>query len=579
MAQGLNKYGRRLVLPGAGFNERSDAVNAGLLISVPTGSNGIKAAGQPQADAPKAETHSDDASFGHVLAQVGKQADSSTDKSDTAATSTSATEATDAKDSKDSKDPKDQTDSKNSTDSTAALSPLQMALALQSSVVTTVQTGQDGGQVKGDGQPATTQSTTTPLVTTAVDAQQTAQAVQAGSVTAAKADGSVPVVSTSMTPGSGAVPTAADKAGLTADVTSVDPRQGVSSANQSDSADRAATAAQRDLLAVAPDRGSTQPSDRSAKLEPGAHATDLQAQAPVQNQGVSPDKTAQVEASKTVPVATSLDASGRDAEPRIPAAPSLPRDGAGVKAETMAEANINVGQPIQTPSALNANQQAASSAQAGLQDGAMAEQARQVVVSGQAEKGRESGKSLKDAPVSQPVTGAERVGLGTGEGGTARIDGAAKVTAAAPVTALPAEPAAAPAVQSLHLEVERPDIGGVQVRVVLADQTVHAKVTTGQVEVRDFLIAKQDQLAVGLKASGLEMGDFQVDVGSQGRGQSGPGWFAGAQGDQADQGRRPPEPQAAPQPLFVEPRADQWSGYGHGALGGGAERRTLNVFA
>lgn len=550
-------------------------MNAGLLISVPTGSNGAQAAGQRPADASKAETHSDDTSFGHVLAQVGKQADSSTDKTD-AAPSTSTTEAKE----KDSKDSKNATDS---TDPTAALSPLQVALALQASAATASQTGQDGNQVKGDGQPATAQSNAAPLVTTVVDAQQVVQAVQAGAATSAKTDEPAPVVSASsaasMALGNGAIPPAADKAGLTADLPSVGPHQGLPITNQSDVAAQAAAAEQSDLLAVAPGADPTQASDRSARLEPGAHATDHQAQAPVQDQGIVPNKIAQVEASNAVPVATGLDASGRDAEPRIPAAPSLPRDGAGVKAETMAEANINVGQPIQTPSEQNANQQAATSAQAGLQDRAVTEQARQVVVSGQADKGKESGKGQKDAPVSQPVTGAERVGLSTGEGGGARIDGAAKVTAAAPVAALPAEPAAAPAVQSLRLEVERPDIGGVQVRVVLADQTVHAKVTTGQVEVRDFLIARQDQLAVGLKAAGLEMGDFQVDVGPQGRGQSGPGWFAGAQGDQADQGRRPPEPQAAPQPLFAEPRADQWSGYGHGALSGVAERRALNVFA
>ncbi len=208
----------------------------------------------------------------------------------------------------------------------------------------------------------------------------------------------------------------------------------------------------------------------------------------------------------------------------------------------------------------------------------MTEQARQLAASTQVDKNKDPGKSQKEPQSSQPVTGAERLGIGTGDGRTGHSDGAAKVAAPAPVAALPTEPAAVSSVQSLRLEVERPDLGGVQVRVVLADQTVHAKVTTGQVEVRDFLVARQDQLAVGLKASGLEMGEFQVDVDPQGRGQSGPGWFAGAQGDPADQGRRQPEPQAT-QPLPVEPRAEQWSGYGHGTFGGALDRRTLNVFA
>lgn len=550
MAQGLNKYGRRLALPGARFKEGNDSVNAGFLISLSTGNNGTQAAGQPAADASKVEGHSDEASFGQVLTQVGERADGPTEPAEAVAPTTE------------------------SPDSTAALSPLQIVLALQASALAVVQAGQGGEQHAGDGQSAAAQVEGSTVMTSGSVA---VPSLQSGSATQAESEGPLPSDSVSVA-GGDAAPDGTVQAGLPGGLPSVE--QGdATGTDQPESNGHAGMTAQGDLRkTVAP--GPSDPSSASfAEQIQDRPAADRATQDRTGNQGPAVENTGPSEVSKALASRVEAGQTDRDAEPLKAAAPALSRHGAAVKAETMAEANINAGEPIQASSELNATLNAdAVSSQTGLQDRAMTEQARQFAASAQADKSKELGKGQKEPPSSQSVTGAERLGIGTGDGRTGRIDGAAKVVAAAPVAALPTEPAAVSPVQSLRLEVERPDLGGVQVRVVLADQTVHAKVTTGQVEVRDFLVARQDQLAVGLKASGLEMGEFQVDVDPRGRGQSGPGWFAGAQGDQADQGRRQPEPPAT-QPLFAEPRAEQWSGYGHGTSGGGLERRTLNVFA
>ncbi|MDE3017932.1 MAG: flagellar hook-length control protein FliK [Nitrospirota bacterium] len=545
-------------------------MNAGPFISVPTGSTGAPAAGQPSADASKIGTYADDTSFGHVLAQVGKQADSATDKSD-AAPSTSATQAK-AKVSKNAKVSQNDTDSKDATDSTdptTALSPQQITLAVQASVLTVDPTGQGGSQAKGDGQPATAQANAAPLATTVADGQQAVQAVPVGSATSATTDKPAPTASASTALENGAIPPTSGKAGPTADMPSVDPRQGALLSDPSDVADRAA-AAQSDLLVVASGASPTQASDRSVKLAPNAQAS-------IQDQGVTLNKTAQAEASKAVPAATGLDTSSLGSEPHTPAAPSLPRDLAGTKGGTIAAVNGNLSQPTQTLSEMNVNQQAALSAQTNQQDRVMTEQVRQGVAAVSADKGKVSGKAPKETSSSPSLTGAERFVIGS-DGRMERLDEAPKVAVAAPVIVPPAEPTAVPPVQSLNLKVEHQDLGGVQVRVVLADQTVHTSVTTGQVEVKDMLVAGKDRLEAGFKASGLEMGEFHVNVDQQGRGQSGSGWFAGTQGDFSGQGRRQPELQEA-QLVQGEPRVNQWGGSANGTWGGGVERRALNVFA
>lgn len=525
-------------------------MNAGLLISIATG-NGLQAAGQPAADASKAEGRSDEASFEQVLTEVGERADGSTEPAETAAPTTA------------------------SPDSTSVLSPLHIVLALQASALAVVPAGQGGEQAHGDGQSATAQSDSA-TVTAAEALVASLQAGQTGSATQAGAEGGLLSGSASMA-GGDAVLAVAVQTDLSGGLTPLD-QDDATGTNQPEPAGQAGTTAQGDLRQTAAHSLSMPASGSFAEPIHDVPAAGLGATDRGQNRESAGEQAGQPDTSKSPDANVAAAQAGLGSNVRTAAAPASPSDGAGLRSVAAAEAAS--GQPSQAPSELNVNHDAGAdlASHSGLQNQAMTEQARQLMASAQADKGKESGKSQKEAPASQPVTGAERLGVGMGDGRMGRIDGTAKAAAVAPVASLPTEPAGASPVQSLRLELDRPDLGGVQVRVVLADQTVHAQVTTGQVEVRDFLIAKQDQLAVGLKASGLEMGEFQVDVDPQGGGQSGPGWFAGTQGDRADQGHRQPEPQAT-QPRLAEPRPDPWLGYGNGALGGVVGRRALNVFA
>ncbi|TAJ08723.1 MAG: flagellar hook-length control protein FliK [Nitrospirae bacterium] len=522
-------------------------MNAGLLISVSTGNDGVKASGQAVADVPKSEGHSGETSFGKVLTQAGEHVDAVTDSADAASPKA---------------DP---------PASMASLSPLQMALALQASALVAVQAGQ-GGQAAVDGQSDSAQpGASSPGETLSLQSLQLSQAGQATSaLVPPSGSDQMPTVA------AGTALTMAGQVGMAA-MTEPAGQASPTNVNQPTLTNQAATMTQALLQNVGSQTQPNDASNRQAEVPQQQNVAEAVAKEP-QVQLELVNKIGPAEASHLSvggPIAAEPERIPSQPEPSAPA-PQL--NGTGQEKDPGPIA-AGAGQPIQAPSELDATPDAAApSSQTGLQNRAMTEQARQLAASMQTDKSKEPGKGQKEPQSPQLVTGAERLGVGTGDGRTGHIDGAAKVVVPTPVAALPAEPAAVPSVQSLRLEVERPDLGGVQVRVVLADQTVHAKVTTGQVEVRDFLVARQDQLAVGLKASGLEMGEFQVDVDPQGRGQSGPGWFAGAQGDQADQGRRQPGPQAT-QPLPMEPRVEQWSGYGHGALSGVLERRTLNVFA
>lgn len=525
-------------------------MNAGLLISVSTGS-GLQVAGQPAADASKAESHADETSFEQVLTQVGERADGSTEPTEAAAPTTA------------------------SPDSTSVLSPLHIVLALQASALAVVPAGQGDEQAHGDGQSATAQSDSA-TVTAAEALVASLQAGQTGSATQAGAEGRLLFGSASMA-GGDAVLAGAVQTDLPGGLTPLD-QDDATGTNQPEPAGQAGTTVQGDLRQTAAHNPSVPASGSFAEPIHDVPAAGLVATDRVQKGEPAGEQAGQPDTSKPPDANVAAAQAGLGSNVRTAAASASPSDGAGLRSVAAAEAAS--GQPIQAPSELDANHDAGAdlASHSGLQNQAMTEQARQLMASAQADKGKESGKGQKETPSSQPMTGTEWFDVGTGNGVNGRTDGTAKVAAVAPVAAPPAEPAAASPVQALRVDVERPDLGGVQVRVVLADQTVHAQVTTGQVEVRDFLIAKQDQLAVGLKASGLEMGEFQVDVDPQGGGQSGPGWFAGTQGDRADQGHRQSEPQAT-QPRLAEPRPDQWLSYGDGALGGVVGRRALNVFA
>jgi len=206
------------------------------------------------------------------------------------------------------------------------------------------------------------------------------------------------------------------------------------------------------------------------------------------------------------------------------------------------------------------------------QDAALREQAAQLAAAGGQDK--PTGAGQKPATKTGFSPASERLGIGANEPAAFRQDEIVKVAAVAPVTP-PSEAPATPSVQALSLEVDRPGLGQVALRVVLADQTVHAKVTTDHVEVRDFLVTRQGQLEAGLKASGLDMGEFRVDVNQHRQGQAHSGW-PGAHREAWGQGRQQDGQPAPDAPDYLTP--DAWAGEA-GTANGAWQARSLSVFA
>src|SRR5581483_8290171 len=98
------------------------------------------------------------------------------------------------------------------------------------------------------------------------------------------------------------------------------------------------------------------------------------------------------------------------------------------------------------------------------------EQAQQLATAGRNDKAESPDKKT---PAGAMPPASERLAISTAEAKGFRADEVVKVAATAPVTP-PSDAPAVPPVQALRLEVERPDLGQVALRVVLADQTVHA---------------------------------------------------------------------------------------------------------
>lgn len=75
---------------------------------------------------------------------------------------------------------------------------------------------------------------------------------------------------------------------------------------------------------------------------------------------------------------------------------------------------------------------------------------------------------------------------------------------------------------ALQLEIAHPaDIGQIQLRVVLADHTIHTHVRTEHADLAQFLLSRQSQLETALNHSGLDLGQFRVLVDRHGSGQAG----------------------------------------------------------
>ncbi|MEC4889475.1 MAG: flagellar hook-length control protein FliK [Nitrospira sp.] len=74
--------------------------------------------------------------------------------------------------------------------------------------------------------------------------------------------------------------------------------------------------------------------------------------------------------------------------------------------------------------------------------------------------------------------------------------------------------------RSVVLEVAQADLGRVNIRVAMNQDTVHAYFTSDRAEVGQFLANGQEKLQAALQNAGLDMGQFRVDIDRQSAGRS-----------------------------------------------------------
>ncbi|NJN70360.1 MAG: hypothetical protein HC801_08860 [Nitrospira sp.] len=75
-----------------------------------------------------------------------------------------------------------------------------------------------------------------------------------------------------------------------------------------------------------------------------------------------------------------------------------------------------------------------------------------------------------------------------------------------------AQSAGNPAMRSVVVNVNQPDLGHVNIRVAMTNDLVHTHFSSDRLEVGQFFINGQDRLQTALQASGLDMGQFRVDI-------------------------------------------------------------------
>ncbi|MBX3303946.1 MAG: flagellar hook-length control protein FliK [Nitrospira sp.] len=83
-----------------------------------------------------------------------------------------------------------------------------------------------------------------------------------------------------------------------------------------------------------------------------------------------------------------------------------------------------------------------------------------------------------------------------------------------------AQPAVVPGMRSVVVNVVQPDLGHVNIRVAMTNDVVHTHFSSDRLEVGQFLINGQDRLQAALQASGLDLGQFRVDIDRQSGGRS-----------------------------------------------------------
>ncbi len=83
-----------------------------------------------------------------------------------------------------------------------------------------------------------------------------------------------------------------------------------------------------------------------------------------------------------------------------------------------------------------------------------------------------------------------------------------------------AQSAGNPAMRSIVVNVNQPDLGHVNIRVAMTNDLVHTHFSSDRLEVGQFFINGQDRLQAALQANGLDMGQFRVDIDRQSGGRS-----------------------------------------------------------
>jgi flagellar hook-length control protein FliK len=74
--------------------------------------------------------------------------------------------------------------------------------------------------------------------------------------------------------------------------------------------------------------------------------------------------------------------------------------------------------------------------------------------------------------------------------------------------------------RSVVFEVAQPDLGRINVRVAMTNDLVHTHFSSDRSDMGHFLMTGQDRLQSALQASGLDMGQFRVDIDRQSAGRS-----------------------------------------------------------
>lgn len=83
-----------------------------------------------------------------------------------------------------------------------------------------------------------------------------------------------------------------------------------------------------------------------------------------------------------------------------------------------------------------------------------------------------------------------------------------------------AQSAGNPAMRSVVVNVNQPDLGHVNIRIAMTNDLVHTYFASDRLEIGQFFINGQDRLQAALQASGLDMGQFRVDIDRQSGGRS-----------------------------------------------------------